>query len=136
MVDHISSFLYIIGSGLLQILVNKIIDDFTILHIALPLEIHEFTYNIIETINNKWVLYIIIICTIFEFFFFFIFLEIIELNFCNLNYNTERNISIRALSENIIENQGEGNDTTNSINDEDNSKTKKQELSQDNIFQN
>ena len=136
LIDYISSFLYIIGSGLLQILITKIIDDFTILHIALPFEIHEFIYNIIETINKKWVLNIIIICTVFESFFFSIFLEIFELNFCKLNYNTERNIKIRALTETIIDNQDEGNDTSNSINEGDNSKTKKQEVSQDKIFQN
>ena len=137
-IDYISSFLYIIGSGLLQVLTNKIINDFTIFHIAIPFEIHEFIYNMIETSDQKFVFCIVIICTFIEFFFFFIFLEIFELNFCDLNYNTKKNITIRGITETIIDNQNveENDDTSNSINDEEINKTKKQELSQKEIYEN
>ena len=53
-IDIIPSILYIIGSGLQQLLINKIINDFTILHIALPFEIHELIYNINFYLNLKF----------------------------------------------------------------------------------
>ena len=127
LIDFIFSFIHIIGSGVQQVLINKIIDIFTILHISLPFEIHEFIYNIIEkSFIDMKIFVIIIICTIFEFFFFFIFLEIIELNFCGLNYNTKKNITLRGIHEvktNVSNNSQSSND------DEDTTKNKELELS-------
>ena len=134
-IDIIPSILYIIGSGLQQLLINKIINDFTILHIALPFEIHELIYNIIE-IKQKYVyvLWVIIFCSFFEFFFFFVFLEIIELKFCGLNYNTEKNIRIRSITESMIDYMDD-NISENSFNEEDIFKTKEQELGQETFLQ-
>ena len=54
-----------------------------------------------ETINI-FVVCISIISDIFELFIVLIFLEIVELRFCGLSYNTKRNIEERALNEAIL----------------------------------
>jgi len=134
-IDIIPSILYIIGSGLQQLLINKIINDFTILHIALPFEIHELIYNIIE-IKQEYIniLWVIIICSFFEFFFFFVFLEIIELKFCGLNYNTEKNIRIRSITESMIDYMDD-NISDNSFDEGGVFKTKEQELGQETFLE-
>ena len=69
---------------------------------------------------------IVFICLIFILFFSLIFNEIIELNFCGLSYNTKRNISERAKSEDIyaienetvVENTEEINENSLELNNE------------------
>ena len=101
----IEIFLYIytiFQSGIYQILIYTIVNDFTICHIFLFYQIIEFADSFIEIFStniNIVVLYILIICGIFEIFIVLVLLEIIELGFCGLNYNTKRNIKKRALIE-------------------------------------
>ena len=45
----------------------------------------------------------------FQLFFLMIYLEILELNFCNLNKNTKKNIEFRSIAESTLEN---GRDST------------------------
>ena len=62
----------------------------------------EFENNLEEIFvlkDNILVHCLFIISNIFEIFIVLIFLEIIELNFCELSYNTKRNIKERALTE-------------------------------------
>ena len=51
--------------------------------------------------NNK---YYCIILFVFQLFFLMIYLEILELNFCNLNENTKKNIEFRSIIESAGEN--------------------------------
>ena len=101
----IEIFLYIytiFQSGIYQILIYTIVNDFTICHIFLFYQIIEFADSFIEIFStniNIVVLCILIICGIFEIFIVLVLLEIIELGFCGLNYNTKRNIKKRALIE-------------------------------------
>ena len=98
-------FLYIytiFQSGIYQILIYITINDFTVCHIFLFYQIIEFADTLVEIfITNKNIFAICIVITsgIFEIFIVLVFLEIIELGFCGLNYNTKRNIKERALIE-------------------------------------
>jgi hypothetical protein len=95
-------------SGIYQILLYIVINDFTICHIFLFYQVLEFADTIIELKNsdkNIFVICILIISGIFEIFIVLIVLEIIELRFCGLNYNTKRNIKERALIESNLSNE-------------------------------
>jgi len=92
----------IFQAGIYQILVYITINDFTVCHIFLFYQIIEFADSFVEIFSrdiNIFVVSILIICGIFEIFIVLILLEIIELGFCGLNYNTKRNIKKRALIE-------------------------------------
>ena len=98
----------IFQSGIYQILIYIIINDFTICHIFLFYQIIEFADSFVEIFSYKiniFVVSILIICGIFEIFIVLILLEIIELGFCGLNYNTKRNIKERALIEINLSNE-------------------------------
>ena len=111
----IEIFLYIytiFQSGIYQILIYIIVNDFTICHIFLFYQVLEFADSFIEIFNsdinndiNIVVVCILIMCCIFEIFIVLVLLEIIELGFCGLNYNTKRNIKKRALNESKLLNQ-------------------------------
>ena len=112
--DNISSieiFLYIytiFQSGIYQILIYIIINDFTVCHIFLFYQALEFADSFIEIFNNEinyFIVCILILSGIFEIFIVLILLEIIELEFCGLNYNTKRNIRKRALIESNLSNE-------------------------------
>jgi len=100
-------FIYtILKSGICQILIYTIINDFTVCHIFLFYEVLEFegNFSVIHLffkyhIFNNLGVYIFIISDILEIFMVLIFLEIVELRFCGLSYNTKRNIEERALTE-------------------------------------
>ena len=92
----------IFQSGIYQILIYIVVNDFTICHIFLFYQVIEFADTIVEINNiekNNFVIYILIMTGIFEIFTALVLLEIIELGFCGLNYNTKRNIKERALNE-------------------------------------
>ena len=101
--NYLYSILNAISCGINLILLFSIINRFTIFHFLLVNEIHAFFHNIVDVIEkhkvNHW---IIMILNIFEFAVICIFLEIIELNFCDLNYNTNRNIVLRASNESKV----------------------------------
>ena len=68
----------------------------------------EFADSFIEIFNNEinyFIVCILILSGIFEIFIVLILLEIIELEFCGLNYNTKRNIRKRALIESNLSNE-------------------------------
>ena len=71
-------------------------------------QIIEFADTLVEIfITNKNIFAICIVITsgIFEIFIVLVFLEIIELGFCGLNYNTKRNIKERALNDSKLLNE-------------------------------
>ena len=57
--------------------------------------------NLLEMPTTTTEIIINVIYLILETIFFLIFLEIIELNFCKLNYNLKRKIEERAINEKI-----------------------------------
>ena len=79
----------------------KLINDFTVFHILLFYSIDIFVNDIISYFSkyNNLVLIISIVPFIIEIFLLSIFLEIIELNFCGLNFNLKKNIIIRSKVE-------------------------------------
>ena len=90
----------------------KFINDFTVFHIIIFIIFIVLISNIIEIISdyNLYELLMIIITSSFELFGIFIFVEIIELNFCELNKNLRRFIDSRAETE--INNIGEISDSS------------------------
>jgi len=101
--------IYIIfQSGIYYILVYITINEFTVCHIFLFYQTIEFADSFIEIFyydKNIFAIWILIIIGIFEIFIVLILLEIIELGFCGLNYNTKRNIKERALNESKLLNE-------------------------------
>ena len=82
--------------GIYTLLINKIIYEFTLYHIYIPLLFERFISEII----NQTDAFDIIILTIFftfELIIILVFLEIIEVNFCGLNENLKRNIESRGI---------------------------------------
>jgi hypothetical protein len=61
----------------------------------------SFLYAFISYNNSKAIIVIILIFLFSEIFFSFVFNEIIELNFCKLNYNTKQSIAQRSIAEQI-----------------------------------
>ena len=78
------------GIGLLSI--NMIINKFSLYHALIPFHIAFSIIILIDRQTTKKEVIISIICLILEIIFILIFLEIIELNFCNLNENLKRKI--------------------------------------------
>ena len=92
----------IFQSGIYQILIYIVVNDFTVCHIFLFYQVLEFADTIVEMNNsdkNIFIISLLIIIGIFEIFIVLVLLEIIELGFCGLNYNTKKNIKERALNE-------------------------------------
>ena len=90
--------------GIYALLINKIIYDFTLYHIYIPLLIERF---INETINQENIsdIVFLILCFIIELIIILIFLEIIEVNFCGLNENLKRNIESRGIIDSSLINK-------------------------------
>ena len=85
--------------GIYVLLLNKIIYDFTLYHIYIPLLVEHFIENIFIQIENENIFKIIflIICFLIELVMILIFLEIIELNFCGLNINLKKILNSEHL---------------------------------------
>ena len=91
----------IIGKFLLNIILNFILYTFSALtlynftpdHILISMQLSKFCGVLMGNFNDR---YYFIIFVALQFFSLLIYLEIIELNFCNLNKNTRRNVQIRG----------------------------------------
>ena len=98
--------------GIYTLLINKIIYEFTLYHIYIPLLFERFISEII----NQTDAFDIIILTIFftfELIIILVFLEIIEVNFCGLNENLKRNIESRGIIDSSLINNDENDDEYN-----------------------
>ena len=91
------------GIGLLS--VNMIMNKYTFYHVLIPLHASFFIMNLLERETTKTEVIISVICLISSIIFILIFLEIIELNFCNLNENLKRKIEERAIEDIYNENE-------------------------------
>ena len=95
-------FVVSICLGILKLFINLTINKFTVCHIFLLLQNKEVCTNIFqEMATEKGYTYVILIFIshFIDFFIILVFLEIIELNFCDLNKNLKRNIKNRADDE-------------------------------------
>ena len=102
--------LFITLYGLKNVLINRVINEYTILHIYIFLVFEDcigLSYIYINFIDNSIIIFIIYFFTyIFLIIGNMIFYEIIELKFCGLNINLKKNIIKRAIEDNntFIEN--------------------------------
>jgi len=87
--------------GIELLLINMIINKFTLYHILIPFLVTFSVIHLLESQITPTKIIINVIYLILETIFFLIFLEIIELNFCNLNYNLKRKIEERAINEKV-----------------------------------
>ena len=95
-------FLASIFYGCLKLTLNFVINRFTVCHIFFLLQNKEFIINIFKGNRlNKNITFIILINISYfiEDFIILVFLEIIELNFCDLDKNTKRKIKERGEDE-------------------------------------
>ena len=91
----------IIGKFILNVILNFLLSTFTILtlfnftpdYVLISVSLSKFVNFLIDYQSDR---YYFIIFFILQFFCLLLYLEIIELNFCNLNKNTRRNIQIRG----------------------------------------
>ena len=84
--------------GILLSILNKIIYEYTIYHIYIPILIEYFIQNIIK--NLEIVENIILISSfVAELIMILVFVEIIEIKCCGLDENLKRNIELRGYSE-------------------------------------
>jgi len=102
-INVIRLIIFPLAYGIYALLLNKIIYDFTLYHIYIPLLVENFFINIIIQIKNIFNIIFLIIFFLIELTMILIFLEIIELNFCGLNQNLKKNIEFRALADTPIE---------------------------------
>jgi len=87
--------------GILLFFLNKIIYEYTIYHIYIPILIEYFIRNIIK--NLGIVENIILISSfLIELIMILVFVEIIEIKYCGLDENLKRNIELRGLSESSL----------------------------------
>ena len=106
------SFLFLliifILKSILLVLNFIIIYDFSVCHSFLIIQLTQMIGNVSLLLLNLEETYYILIMILFFFginiFFILLFLEIIEVNICNISYNTKKNIQIRAKSEMEISN--------------------------------
>ena len=108
--------------GIVEFIFNRIIYDYTIFHIYIPILIDYFVENIIKNFGSFENIFLISSFLI-ELIMILIFLEIIEINCCGLNENLKSNIESRGIIDSslIIEDD----DYDDGINDEkNNDKTK------------
>jgi len=119
------SILSLIGSALYGIFMNQILNNYTIFHIFLPFNLFYLIFQINDTnqLKENFVEYVLlVIIGVAEFIIMLVFLELIEINFCSLSYNTKKNIRKRASKESSdLDKQNKNNDNGNDnslINDE------------------
>ena len=72
---------------------------FSLYHALIPFHTAFCIINLLGRQTKTTEIIISVICLFLEIIFILIFLEIIELNFCNLNENLKRKIEERALNE-------------------------------------
>ena len=106
--------------GIYAFIVIKIIYDYSIFHIYIPVIMQYFIENIVKNfapIDN-----IFLISSFFiELIMILVFLEIIEIKFCGLNENLKRNIELRGIKDSSLDNEDDDEDKINDeANDENN----------------
>ena len=97
--------------GILHYILIKTIYDYTIFHMYIPFIIENFIEYIIKNFGKLNIF--LISSFIFELIMILVFLEIIEINCCELNKNLKRNIQLRGTIDSSL--AFENDDDNNSI---------------------
>jgi len=100
--------------GIEVFIIIRIINDYSIFHMYIPLLINHFIQNIIKNFEIIEIIFLIS-CFFIELIMILVFLEIIEIKFCGLNENLKRNIELRAMIDSSLSNE---NDDDDEIDDE------------------
>ena len=111
--------------SIVLILNYVIINEFSVCHSFLLIKISQMLENSIHILifgfgddaSSNIIIASIFIFFGFYIFFIFLFLEIIEINSCNINYNTKKNIASRANSDFDMEDLNLDNNTEDNLND-------------------
>ena len=98
------------------ILIYLIIQDFSVCHPYLLINITDLILIMIATYDIYYKVYIIVVVLVIGNFMILIYLEIIEINICGISHNSKRNIEERSISESEC---FEFNDDEGSSNQED-----------------
>ena len=95
-------FLFIfILKAVISVLHYIVIHDFSVCHSIFIIQFHQNILGILLKTNNALLTFILIVLFLgINTFFISIFLEIIELNICNISYNTKKNIQGRIIDDN------------------------------------
>ena len=97
--ESILLILECLSEGIELLLINMIMNKFSFYHALIPLLAAFNIINLLDIKTSEKESIISVISLVLEIIFVLIFLEIIELNFCNLNKNIKRNIEKRAINE-------------------------------------
>jgi len=100
--NSIFLILYPFIFGIVELLISKIIYDFTIYHIFIPQLLVKFIENISKDLGIFDNIFLIS-SYIIDFIMILIFVEIIEVNFCGLEENLKKNIELRGINEDNYE---------------------------------
>ena len=101
--------------GLIALLTNKTIYDFSLYHIYIFSLVENFVKNVIKNLGIIGDI-ILISSFIIEMIMILVFLEIIEINLCGLNENLKRNIESRGIIESTLINEDDDNDEIDDLN--------------------
>ena len=93
-------FLWLIVCGSSQLLRLLVLEKLTPNHMLISYEISKLSYVLIKS-NSEYKWYSVILF-VFQFISLLFFLEILEYNFCDLNFNTIKNIQERELNNMIM----------------------------------
>ena len=91
----------VFGQGIYNMVLFSTCDYFTPYHIVIILIIVEL-YNSWKILENKALNISSLIILVLIAFIYLFFIEIIELNICNISFNTKKNIERRSLTESLI----------------------------------
>ena len=100
--------------GILLIILNKTIYNFTVYHTLIPFLVEKFIVDILNNYNSPAFLLFLISSFFIELMMILVFLEIIEINVCGLNENLRRNIEYRGIIDSSLINE-DNNDERNTV---------------------
>ena len=136
-IQFVGLFFYSIVIGILKVLFDFIVRDYTMCHIYLYYQFIVI-YSFFKKKNNGTLsISINIVSIVIELLITLVFLEIIELKFCGLNKNIKENIEKRAMLDIVEKDSNDNNSVLSGVYSDENYITnykELKELSQENLF--
>ena len=136
-IQFLGLFFYSIVIGILKVLFDFIVRDYTMCHIYLYYQFIVI-YSFFKKKNNDTLsISINIVSIVIELLITLVFLEIIELKFCGLNKNIKENIEKRAMLDIVEKDSNDNNSVLSGVYSDENYITnfkELKELSQENLF--
>ena len=106
-INYISLISYPFASGILGLLIFKVINDFSLFHLYIPFILENFLAEILGCEHKFNIIFFLISSFLIELIMKLVFLEVIEIKICGLNKNLKRNIELRALHDSFSMNEDE-----------------------------